>query len=323
MANDDVPALDVGRLRLLREVGLRGTIAGAARSLGLTPSAVSQQLAVLEREVGTPLVDRSPRGVVLTGAGHALAARAGEVLDVLAWARADLDRIAGSLSGPVAMAAVASAAATFVSSAATELRQTHPGITLSVVAAEPARAIEQLLAGDIELALVDEYDYVPLARPEFVLARELSAEPLVVVVPSGWPGRRPIALSELADADWVMPPDEAACGLAVRSACRAEGFEPRVRWETDDLLLLVRAVAAGHGVAVLPRLSVADSVADVAIRTLREPKLMRRLSVLARSSALSRPVVGAVLDSLVRAAHGPRSAGRDPRVHNDAQTLNR
>ena len=92
--------LDVGRLRLLREVGLRGTIAGAARSLGLTSSAVSQQLAVLEREAGMPLIDRSPRGVALTGAGHALAGRAGEVLDVLALARADLDRIAGSVSGP-------------------------------------------------------------------------------------------------------------------------------------------------------------------------------------------------------------------------------
>ena len=95
-------ALDVGRMRLLREVALRGTIAGAARELGLTPSAVSQQLAVLEREAGTALVDRSPRGVSLTGAGHALAARAGEVLDVLSAARADLDRLAGTPGGPVA-----------------------------------------------------------------------------------------------------------------------------------------------------------------------------------------------------------------------------
>ena len=88
-------ALDVGRLRLLREVALRGSIAAAARSVGLTPSAISQQLMVLEREAGTTLLDRSPRGVVLTGAGHTLSARAGQVLDVLAAARADLDRIAG------------------------------------------------------------------------------------------------------------------------------------------------------------------------------------------------------------------------------------
>src|SRR3954447_19031349 len=115
MADTVNPALDVGRLRLLREVELRGSIAAAAREVGLTPSAVSQQLAALEREAQTPLLDRSPRGVVLTGAGQALAGRAGQVLDVLAAARADLDRLAGAIGGPVAVASVASAAATIVS----------------------------------------------------------------------------------------------------------------------------------------------------------------------------------------------------------------
>src|SRR5580692_2390694 len=100
--------LDVGRLRLLREVELRGSIAGAARSLALTPSAVSQQLAVLEREAGTALLDRSPRGVALTGAGHVLVQHAGAVLDRLALARADLDRLGGRSSGPLTIATVAS-----------------------------------------------------------------------------------------------------------------------------------------------------------------------------------------------------------------------
>jgi len=293
--------LDVGRLRLLREVGLRGTIAGAARSLGLTSSAVSQQLAVLEREAGMPLIDRSPRGVALTGAGHALAGRAGEVLDVLALARADLDRIAGSVSGPVSVAAVASAAATFVSAAVAGLRESHPGITVSVAAAEPSVALDLLVAGDVDLAVVDEYDYVPLALPDFVVARELCAEPLVVVVPATRNGRRGTALAELADADWVMPPEEAACGLAVRTACRAEGFEPRVRWETDDMLLLARAVADGHGVAVLPLRSVAAAVEGIHVRPLREPPLNRRLYAVARASALARPVVATVIESFAAA----------------------
>lgn len=311
MANGDGSSLDVGRLRLLREVGLRGTIAGAARSLGLTSSAVSQQLAVLEREAGTALVDRSPRGVVLTGAGHALARRADQVLDVLVSARADLDRIAGSLSGPVRIAAVASAAATFVSAAACGLRESHPGIALSVVVAEPARSLDLLLAGDADIAVVDEYDFVPLALPEFVVARELCAEPLVAVLPAGPAGRRAVRLADLADADWIMPPDDAACGLAVRSACRAEGFEPRVRWETDDMLLLVRAVAAGHGIAVLPRLSVDTGSADVRTCRLGAPRLQRRLRAVARSSALSRPVIDAVVGALAtqagRAAKAPRA----------------
>lgn len=296
MANDG--ALDVGRLRLLRQVGLRGTIAGAARALGLTASAVSQQLAILEREAGTALVDRSSRGVSLTGAGRALAARAGEVQDVLLAARADLDRLAGTLGGPVRVAAVASAALSFVSASVTAMAEAHSGIEVAVIVAEPGSALELLLAGDVELAVVDEYDYVPLALPDFGLAFELRREPLVLTVPRGWAGKRRPSLTELADADWVMPPDDAACGLAVRSACRAAGFEPRVRWTSDDMLVLARAVAAGHGVAILPRLSVAADAAALDIRTLRAPHLERRLTAVGRPSALNRPTVAVVLESL-------------------------
>jgi molybdate transport repressor ModE-like protein len=293
--------LDVGRLRLLREVGLRGSIAGAARAVGLTPSAVSQQLTALERETGAALVDRSPRGVVLTGTGQALADRAEQVLDVLAAARADLDRLAGSVAGGVRVASVASAAATVVSSAVSALRTSHPGIEVTVVAAEPERGIGLLLTGDVDVAVVDEYDYVPLALPDAAIVRELGVEPLVVVRPAG-ANRRRSELAGLADADWVMPPEDAACGRAVRAACRTVGFEPRVRWETDDMLLLVRAVADGHGVAVLPRRSVPEDAVGVDVRPLRQPPLTRRLVAVARASVAARPVVREVLDALSQAS---------------------
>jgi molybdate transport repressor ModE-like protein len=292
--------LDVGRLRLLREVGLRGSIAAAARAVGLTPSAVSQQLSQLERETGVPLLDRSHRGVVLTGAGHALSARAGQVLDVLAAARADLDRLAGSVAGPVAVASVASAAATFVSAAVTALRDSAPGVAISVRAAEPDRSIGMLLRGDVDVAVVDEYDHVPLALPDGAAVRALGTEPLLLVRPAG-PARRRILLADLADADWVLPPEDAACGQAVRAACRMAGFEARVRWATDDMLLLARAVADGHGVAVLPRRSVPE-VAALDVAPLRAPRLERRLLAVARPSVAARPVVAAVLDSLAAAA---------------------
>ncbi len=302
MANPG-PELDVGRLLLLREVALRGTIASAARSVGLTPSAVSQQLAVLEREAGATLLDRSPRGVALTGAGHALASRAASIVDVLSAARADLDRIAGAVTGPIRVAAVASSAATLVSDCVVALRETLPGVDISVVVAEPAGALRMLLADDVDIAVVDEYDYVPLALPEFLRAHELCAEELVVVAAPGRLRRRgAVSLASLATAQWVMPPDDAACGLAVRSACRAAGFEPCVRWETDDMLLLVRAVAAGHGVSVLPRLAVASDIADVDVRPLRRPALGRRIRAVTRSSASARPVVASVLDALADAA---------------------
>ena len=292
--------LDLGRLRLLREIGLRGSIAGAARTLGLTPSAVSQQLAVLERETGAALVDRTPRGVVLTGAGEMLAQRAGEALDVLADARADLDRLAGSLAGVVRVAAVASSAATVVSQAVTRLRVAHRDVEVAVTAVEPATGVDLLLAGDVDLAVVDEYDQVPLALPDYVTAVDLCREPLVAVLPAdGW--RRP-RLADLAGADWVMPPEDAACGQAVRSACRAAGFEPRVMWETDDMLLLTTAVAAGHGVAVLPARSVAPDVPGVRAVRLPDLQMHRTLRVVARAAALNRPVVAAVVDALRAAA---------------------
>jgi len=296
------PLLDAGRLRLLREVGLRGSIAAAARVLGLTPSAVSQQLAVLEREAATPLLDRSQRGVVLTGAGHALAARATEVLDVLAAARADLERISGAVAGPVSIASVASGAATVVSDALNALRAAHPGIEVTVRTAEPGQSLDLLTAGDVDIAVVDEYDYVPLALPEYCIATQLCDEPLLLVRPGSARGTHRSALADLAAADWVMPPEDAACGLAVRAACRAAGFEPRVRWETDDMLLLVTAVAAGHGVAVLPRRSIAADAAHVRVEPLTDPVLKRRLIAVARASAMARPVVATVVSALAEAA---------------------
>jgi molybdate transport repressor ModE-like protein len=299
--------LDVGRLRLLREVALRGTIAAAARSLGLSASAVSQQLTVLEREADAALLDRSPRGVTLTGAGLRLAQRAGEVLEVLASARADLDQLADTVSGPVRLASVASAAAALVSPALLALRAAQPDVAVSVLAAEPARSLELLLRGDVDVALVDEYDYVPMAVPDALQAFELLTEELVIVRSLDAAIPAPKRLADLASANWVMPPDDAACGQAVRSACRAAGFEPNVVWETDDMLLLARAVGAGHGVAVLPPLAVADT-GGVRATPLRDPVLRRRLVALARVSAATRPVVSTVLAQLQATANQTRAA---------------
>lgn len=292
--------LDVGRLRLLSEVAMRGSIAAAAREVGLTSSAVSQQLTILEREAGTPLLDRSPRGVLLTGAGQALVARARVILGLLEEARSELDRLTGELAGLVRLGTVASAAASLVSEAATRLLAEHTELELTVTVAEPTESINLLSAGDLDVAVVDVYDGVPIPFPDYLAATELLTEPLVVVAPPGTLPAARCTLAGLAEQDWVMPPMTAACGQAVRLACRAEGFEPRVRWETDDMLLLVRAVAAGHGIAVLPRLAVADNVAEVELRPLREPRMNRRLIALTRTSSQARPVIRAVLAELAK-----------------------
>jgi molybdate transport repressor ModE-like protein len=305
MATPASSPLDVSRLRLLREVALRGSIAAAARAVGLTASAVSQQLAVLERQAGLPLLDRSPRGVFVTGAGQSLVDRTEQILHLLEGARVDLERLSGEVSGHVRIGTVASAAAGIVSAAATRLGTVHPSVELSVTVAEPESTIRDLIASDLDLALVDVYDGVPVPMPEYLVATDLCTEPLVLVSPVGhFRQRDDVGLSDLAPENWVMPPRSAACGQAVRVACRAAGFEPRVSWETDDMLLLVRAVAAGHGIAVLPRLAVADSVASVDLRLLNSPPMNRRLLVLTRSSGADRPVVQAVIAELTKAANG-------------------
>jgi molybdate transport repressor ModE-like protein len=301
VSRSDEQALDVGRLRLLHEVSVRGSIAGAARAVGLTASAVSQQLAALERQAGTALLDRTPHGVELTPAGVVLCRRAEAILAVLVSARADLDRLNGAVHGEVRLATVASAAATVVSDALRTLRSAHPDIGVSVVAAEPSQSIALLHAADVDLAVVDQYDAQPFAVPDQFGAVGLLSEALVVVAPAGaLRSGRPVQLADLANRDWVMPPEEAACGAAVRAACRRAGFEPRVRWETDDLLLLERAVAAGHGIAVLPPLAVTGS-AGIEAHPLAEPGIRRTLQALSRPGAAQRPAVCAVIDAL--AAH--------------------
>lgn len=302
----DRPLPDVGRLRLLREVDRHGTLAGAARESAVTASAVSQQLTALEREVGVRLVDRGPRGATLTGAGRTLVDQASAVLDLLEQTRTTMDQLSGALAGRVRIGAIASAAAALLLPCQERLATSAPDIELEVAIAEPAATIDDVVAGRLDLALVDRYDHVPIAFPDYLTVRELLAESLVLVTSRDESFDRPPHLRDLRERAFVMPPERAACGAAVRYACRAEGFEPVVRWETDDLLLLMSAVARGRVVTVLPRLAVADHVADVRIHELAGAGLQRRILSVTRPVTEDRPIIRAVLDDLVPSRPSPR-----------------
>ncbi len=305
--------LTVDRLRMLRELDRSGTIAAAARALGLTPSAVSQQLSALEREAGVGLIDRADRRATLTAAGHALVDHADRVLDALAAARAELDRARGEVGGPLRIATVPSAAPELVSPVLASLRVAHPALDVSVVDEEPHRSVADLEHGAVDVAIVDRYPAAPLALRPDLEAQHLLEEPLLAVLPAdhrALTGRRgeAVALAALADDDWIVAPDEVSCGAAVRQACRAAGFEPRVRWQTDDLLLHLEHVAAGHGVALLPRLAVRSGVAQVEVRPLAAPGVRRELLAVTRAVAVARPAVVAVLAALTAAAHATTRA---------------
>ncbi|MGJ9411253.1 LysR family transcriptional regulator [Aeromicrobium sp. CF4.19] len=301
------PLPDPSRLRVLVAVADHGSIAAAARAQDVTASALSQQLTQLERECGLPLLERLPRGVALTAAGEVLVERGRAVVRALEAARSDLDSFDDLVAGRLRVGTIASAAAAVVVPALARLTHEHPGVDPSVIVLEPQASLTALLEGRLDVVLFDAYDHAPMAIPARVTATPLLVEPLVLVSDRPLPdGAR---LKDLADEPWVIPPPEAACGQAVRHACRQAGFEPTVRWQTDDLQLLGDAVAGGHGISLLPRLAVGPreglhltELERPGPRRPGRPGLSREVRAAARAGELDRPLVAAMVQALQRVA---------------------
>src|SRR5215210_269551 len=179
--------LDVRRLRVLREVAARGSFSAAGDSLGYTQSAVSQQIAALEREAGTTLVERSARGVRLTDAGRALVEHADGILARLAAAEDELEAIAGLRGGRLRLASFPTAGATLVPLAIAEFSRRHPAVELSLIEAEPEEAVPQLKAGELDLALTFEYETavgrVKTADDELLDRVHLLDDPMYLALP--------------------------------------------------------------------------------------------------------------------------------------------
>ena len=306
---------DTTRLVTLAHVARHGSITGAARTLNLTASAVSQQMSALESQTGVRLIDREARGVSLTGAGRALLERAEELIRLLDETATTMAQLSGEMAGPVRIASVASGAAALVLPAVQVLHQSAPEVSMMVRVHEPAASLDAVEAGEVDLALLDVYDHVPLALPSHLLVEKVVTEPLVLVTAQGADLPNRLTLRALKEQSWVLPPADAACGAATRYACRSVGFEPQVAWETEDLLLLVAAVSRGIGVALLPRRAVVNSVAPVELRSVAIPVLHRSLLLVARHGTAQRPIVRACLDAIHHVGrHGPRavSAIRQP-----------
>ena len=247
--------LDVRRLRVLREVALRGSIAGAAEALRFTPSAVSQQVAKLEREAGVALVERGPRSVRLTPAGWRLVDHAEAILDRLARAAAELRELGGE-APLLRLGAVTTAAVSIVPEALSRFAALRSEIEVTVVEADPLASLARVRARELDLAIVFEYDYVPLPADARVALEVLLEEPLRIVLPAGHPlaRRRAVRLPDLADETWICSTPRSSCHPFTERACRAAGFEPRIRFEFDDYTAMQNLVAAGAGVAFAPDL---------------------------------------------------------------------
>ena len=303
--------LDVKRLRVLREVAEQGSFSAAADALNFTQSAVSQQIAALERETGTTLLQRGTGGVRLTDAGEALVAHTEVILARLDDAERELAAIAGLKGGRVRLASFPSAGATLVTEAVSMYRERHPDVELSLSEGEPHETIPRLKRGDFDVAVVFEDSFrtgdETLAGLDCV---HLLDDPMCVVVPAGHSlsARKAIRLGDLAGEPWVAGCGGGLCQDMLVDACARTGFEPNVAFESNDHNVLVGLVASGVGVALLPELALRTPHPGVAVRPVAGTVPMRRIHAAMSADAYCSPATEAMLEVLSTVSERFRAA---------------
>jgi DNA-binding transcriptional LysR family regulator len=304
--------LDLRRLRLLHELRRLGTVSAVADALSYSPSTVSQQLRVLEREAGTPLFEPAGRRVRLTDAAIVLAEHAELLLAGAERAQADLAAAAaGAVAGVVRVGSFQTASLRLLLPAMNAVRATHPGVRVRLVEAEPEPALEALRAHALDLALADEWAGTPHPRHPGLDRIDLFSEPVHVALPArhrlaGAGGA--VALADLARDPWATGYPGGGMAALVRRVCNEHGgFEPDVRHETNELTMLLALVAAGHAVTLLPRLALMGATPGVAVRPLAGVDLTRTLFTAVRAGADRRPALAAVRTAIAEA--GVSAAG--------------
>lgn len=309
--------IEARHLRVLRAVAATGSFSAAARELGCTQPAVSQQMKVLEASVGTTLLIRTSREMRLTQAGEVLVRHATGILSGLTAAEEEVAAIAGLRAGRVRLVSFPSGSSTLVPAALAALRAAHPGTRVSLVDAEPPRSVEMLRDGDCDVALAFRYGTNGGANGvgtsggganggtgewDDLVVRPLLTDRLVGLLPEGHrlAGDAAVSIADLADESWIAGCPR--CRLQLVDACEKAGFTPRIDFATDDYPAVIGLVAAGLGVAFLPELAM-ESVLPKAARTVTvEPAVRREIVALTLPDLAQVPAVAATLDQLERAA---------------------
>jgi DNA-binding transcriptional LysR family regulator len=306
--------LDVKRLRILKAVAEEGSFSAAADALSYTQSAVSQQIAALEREAATTLVDRSARGIRLTDAGRALVEHSDAILARLSAAEAELEAIAGLRGGRLRLSAFPTAGATLVPLAVARFSQLHPSVELSFTEFEPEDALARLKAGDVDIALTFEYSSLPssLAGRDEMELLPLLDDRMYVALAEDHPlaRKKNLRLQDLAGDAWVQGCPNSSCGLMHMRACQAAGFEPRVTFESEDYNIVQGLVAAGVAVSLLPDLALSNLRTDVVIRDLGRQTPIRQVCAATLAGGFRSPAVDAMLGILKDAAEEYTSSRR-------------
>ncbi|MGW1186179.1 LysR family transcriptional regulator [Streptomyces drozdowiczii] len=296
--------IEARHLRVLRAVSATGSFSAAARELGCTQPAVSQQMKALESSAGTTLLIRTGREMRLTQAGEALVRHASGILAGLTAAEEEVAAIAGLRAGRVRLVSFPSGSSSLVPGALAALRAAHPGTQVSLVEAEPPRSVEMLRDGDCDIALAFRYGEPGAEEWDDLVVRPLLTDRLTGLVPEGHAlaDRDAVGIAELAGESWIAGCPR--CRRQLVEVCEESGFTPRIDFATDDYPAVIGLVGAGLGVAVLPALAI-ESVRPRGARTVTvEPAIEREIVALTLPDLARVPAVSATLDELARASSG-------------------
>jgi DNA-binding transcriptional LysR family regulator len=304
--------LHLGRLKVLCEVVKRGSFSAAAESLSYTQSAVSQAIARLEAETGATLIVRDRRGVRPTDAGATLVAHAQEIFARVEAAEADVGAVLGVRTGKLRVASFPSAGATLMPLAVAEFRARHPGVLLTLAEGEPEEIAPRLKAGEFDLALLFEFPGVRERPATGLRATRLLDDPMDVALPVAHPlaGKRALRLADLSDQHWVQTSAASPCARHVVRSCLAAGFEPQVSFESDDYETVQGLVAAGVGVALIPRLALTHVHPGVVVRSLAPRSPARKVTAATTGGRKIAPAAHAMIGILREVAE--RYAAEEP-----------
>jgi DNA-binding transcriptional LysR family regulator len=303
--------LNVGRLRVLKEVAYRGSLSGAADALSYTQSAVSQQISALEAETGMTLLERHARGVSLTAAGQTLVGHAEGILARLDAAETALSAIAGLRGGRLRVASFPTAGAALMPLAIATFRASYPGVELTLAEGEPEEIVPRLRAGEFDLALLFEFaGETPL--PQGMRRAELLEDPMYLALPRkhALASKGKLRLGDLQGEAWVQTSQSSPCARHVVRCCHAAGFEPQVSFESDDYQTVQGLVAAGVGVALIPELALSVVREDIIIRALSPSPPVRQVIAATPAGARLVPAAPAMLAVLEQAATRLTHSGR-------------
>ncbi|MFG2647311.1 LysR family transcriptional regulator [Streptomyces sp. NPDC048436] len=302
--------IDLRRLAALRELDRRGSLAKTAEAMHLTPSAVSQQLAALSRELGVPLLERKGRGVRLTGQARVVLQHADVIAAQLERARAELAAWGQGRRGTLTIGAFSSAISGLLPAALTELAKTHPAIDIAVIEAEPPDLFTRLDAGEIDVAVAVDFAEAPPFTDRRYVRTDLLTDILDIALPATHRlAHRPqVPLRELAADPWIVGDPRSCCGAVTRSVCAAGGFTPEIRHAVNDWQSLASLVEAGAGVALIPRLVQPFHRPGLALRPVEGQPPTRHVFAAVRTGAENDPVLRATLTHLTTAALASESS---------------